>query len=169
MAAYRDLNHVYLHKMFGSINVRGDVLMSLWSLKVFHDRSYARFMSGVVDALKESFSSGKPITELNPKVARNLVLHNEGQLRFPVEAVKGIYESPSAKDITNAFESVKKAIRQGVDVDAVSKKLVVQAIKFDIRSLDYMFKIEGVGPALERLGSRAFRVYEETFKIVSAL
>lgn len=64
---------------------------------------------------------------------------------------------------------MKDAIRLGVDVDAVSKQLVVRAIKFDIRSLDYMFKIEGVGPALERLGKRAFRVYEETLVTVQAL
>lgn len=32
-----------------------------------------------------------------------------------------------------------------------------------------MFKIEGVGPALERLGARFFRLYQKTLQIVSAL
>lgn len=96
-------------------------------MKAFHDRSYSRFMSDVVDALNESFSNGRPIPAFNGKVTRNLVLHNEGQLRFPVEAVKGLYDRPSAKDITGAFDRKKDAIRLGVDIHAVSKRLVVQA------------------------------------------
>jgi hypothetical protein len=64
---------------------------------------------------------------------------------------------------------VKDAIRLGIDVDAVSKQLVVQAVKFDIASLGYMFKIEGVNPVLERLGARVFHLYEENLEIVSGL
>lgn len=81
----------------------------------------------------------------------------------------GLYTNPTSKNITDAFASVKDAIRLGVDVDAVSKQLVEQAVKFDIASPDYMFKIEGVGPVLERLGSRVFRLYEETPETASAL
>jgi hypothetical protein len=169
VAVYRDLNVEYLHKMFGSVNVSGNVLMSVWSLKVFHNRNYFRFMTDVVEALRESYSTGQPIVPLEGKIAENLVLHNESQLGFPVAATKGIYEHPTAGDITAAFTAVKNGISKGPDVDAVSKQLVVQAVEYDIASLKYMFKIEGVGPVLERLGSRVFRLYEETLGIVSML
>jgi hypothetical protein len=169
VSVYRDLNVEYLHKMFGSVNVSGNLLMSVWSLKVFHNRNYFRFMTTVVEALRESYSTGLPTVPFEGKVAENLVLHNESQLGFPVAATKGICKHPTAGDITSAFSAVKNGVNVGVDVDAVSKRLVVQAVQYDIASLKYMFKIEGVGPVLERLGTRFFNLYTETLETVSAL
>ena len=68
--------------------------------------------------------------------------------------VFGILEDPKAKDIIQAFDAVRDAIRLGVDVNKTSKKLVVQTIKYDLASLEYMFQILNVGPFLERVGDR---------------
>lgn len=97
------------------------------------------------------------------------MLHNENQLRFPVEATKGLYVTPSAEDITRAFENVKPAIRLGPAVDETSQRLVCQAVGYDIKSLRYMFTVLETGPFLERLGYRVFRIYQDTFDLVTSL
>lgn len=167
---YASLNTEYLETMLGSINADrfGRRLMSVWSLKAFQDRNYLRFMAGVAAALQESFLTGKPLRPGPRRVTENLILHDECQLLFPLRTVEGIYERPTAKNISDAFDSVKDAIQFGLAVDSVSKKLVSQALSFDTESLRYMNRISGLG-ALSVLSDRLFKLYSDTLAIVQAL
>lgn len=162
---FANLNVEYLHRM---LEGRGDLLMSIWSLRSFHAKNYLKFMGGIVKALEESYLTWKVIAPLDQKVAKNLVLHTVNQLQFPLEACKGIFENPKARDINKAFEAVKNTVSSKSSVDRTSKQLVLQAVSYDVESLKYMDKIAGLG-ALSVLSDRLFRLYKETLAIVKAL
>jgi NADH:ubiquinone oxidoreductase subunit F (NADH-binding) len=97
-----------------------------------------------------------------------LILHNENQLRFPLEAARGIYGEPTSTNITCAFDAVKRAVSSGSAVDRTSRQSVVQVVSYDVESLKYMDKIAGLGP-LSVLSDRLFRLYSDTLFIVQAL
>jgi hypothetical protein len=163
LRVFADLNVKYLHEMLD----RGDVLMSIWSLRSFHSRNYVRFMESVAESLDKSLKTQVPVSSLGRKVAENASLHVVNQLQFPLEATKGI-ERPQARDIDEAFEAVKRAISSKSAVDKASKQLVVQATGYDVKSLEYMDRIAGLGP-LSVFSDRLFRLYKNTLALVAAL
>jgi hypothetical protein len=146
---------------------RGDLAMSVWSLRAFHNRNYLDFMNGLALNLQESLLTAKVIPRFDSKVVENLILHNTCQLRFPVEATRGL-EFPRPRDIHKAFGDVKAAVAFGSAVDRTSKRLVVQAISYDVESLKYMNQIAGLG-VLSMLSDRLFGLYKNTLDIIRAL
>lgn len=161
LRVFADLNIQYLHEMLG----RGDILMSVWSLRSFHNKNYVKFMNSVADSLDKSFKTHVPIPSLDRKVAEKVSLHVVNQLRFPLEATKDLFERPRPGDVDRAFEAVKNSIASGSSVDARAKQLVFQATRYDVESLRYMDKIAGLGP-LSIVSDRVFKLYSDTNAIV---